>query len=44
MCEVTDCCFCGCYDPDMGCTMDSIDRTYACPLYSDNDFEPENED
>lgn len=30
-----DCCFCDCYDPDMGCTMPSIDRSYACPLCLD---------
>lgn len=22
----------GCYDPDLGCTIPSIDRWYACPL------------
>lgn len=26
-------CFnCDCYDPDMGCTMPSVDRSYACSL------------
>jgi len=25
---------CGCYDPDGGCTMSSLDRFYACPLES----------
>lgn len=23
---------CDCYDPDIGCTMSSLDRSYACPL------------
>jgi hypothetical protein len=26
------CLYCDCYDPDMGCTMSSLDRWYACPL------------
>lgn len=26
------CLGCGCYDPDMGCTMSSIDMCYACSL------------
>jgi hypothetical protein len=26
------CLYCGCYDEDMGCTMPSVDRSYACPL------------
>ena len=27
------CLDCDCYDPDLGgCTMPSIDRSYACPL------------
>lgn len=25
-------CGCDCYDEDMGCTMPSIDKSYACPL------------
>lgn len=27
-----ECLSCDCYDPDMGCTMLSIDREYACPI------------
>lgn len=31
--ENKDPCFgCDCNDPDMGCTMSSFDRSYACPL------------
>jgi hypothetical protein len=26
------CLNCDCYDPDLGCTMPSVDRGYACPL------------
>ena len=26
------CLSCSCYDEDLGCTMPSIDRTYACPI------------
>lgn len=26
---------CDCYDPDMGCTMPSVDRSYACSLEND---------
>lgn len=29
------CLDCDCYDPDFGCTMPSLDRYYACPLYAD---------
>ena len=26
-------CFnCDCYDPDMGCTMPAVDKSYACSL------------
>ncbi|MDD4509366.1 MAG: hypothetical protein PHY23_00375 [Oscillospiraceae bacterium] len=28
---------CDCNDPDMGCTMPSIDRNYACPIYDRQD-------
>lgn len=35
--ENFDCTLCDCYDPDYGCTMPSIDKCYACPLYSDSD-------
>jgi len=34
--EEPECSTCDCYDPDMGCTMSSIDRIYACP-YIDKD-------
>lgn len=27
------CLRCTCYDPDMGCTMPSYDKWYACPIY-----------
>lgn len=31
-------CFgCSCYDPDMGCTMPSQDRWYACKEYDNSD-------
>ena len=33
--ETNPCFGCGCYDPDMGCTMPSVDKCYACPLESD---------
>lgn len=26
------CLYCDCYDPDMGCTMPSVDKSYACSL------------
>ena len=26
-----ECWNCDCYDEDMGCTMPSIDKSYACP-------------
>lgn len=32
--KVNPCWGCGCYDPDMGCSMPSLDLDYACPLYS----------
>ena len=31
------CLSCGCYDEDVGCTMPSIDKWYACPLYTYED-------
>ena len=31
------CIGCLCYDPDFACTMPSIDRSFACPLYADPD-------
>ena len=36
--EPNDCLGCDCYDPDMGCTMSSIDRAYACPLEDDKEM------
>ena len=30
--NMTDCLNCDCYDPDMGCTMPSVDKSYACLL------------
>lgn len=34
-----ECFDCDCYDSDFGCTMPSIDLSYACLLFSDdNDF------
>lgn len=35
--EKNPCLSCGCYDPDMGCTMPSVDRCYACPQEADPD-------
>lgn len=32
MIENNPCINCGCYDEDMGCTMPSVDKIYACPL------------
>ena len=29
---VNPCLDCDCYDPDMGCSMPTVDRSYACPL------------
>ena len=29
------CLCCDCYDPDLGCTMPSVDLSYACPLEED---------
>lgn len=31
-----ECNDCDCYDPDMGCTMPSFDKSYACPLLYKN--------
>ncbi|GFI47777.1 hypothetical protein IMSAGC019_03103 [Lachnospiraceae bacterium] len=28
-----------CYNEDLGCTMSGIDRTYACPLITDDEME-----
>lgn len=30
--EENECLNCGCYDSDMGCTMPSVDKEYACTL------------
>ena len=35
------CLNCGCYDPDFGCTMPSVDRAYACLLEDNDDWEEE---
>lgn len=35
--EKDPCLDCGCYDPDMGCMMPSVDKCYACPLEADPD-------
>ncbi len=35
------CLSCDCHDPDMGCTMPSIDKSYACPLASCDDEQTE---
>lgn len=35
------CLSCDCHDPDMGCTMPSIDKSYACPLVSCDDEQTE---
>ncbi|MBQ8731575.1 MAG: hypothetical protein IJY82_01930 [Oscillospiraceae bacterium] len=35
--EKNPCLDCGCYDPDMGCMMPSVDKCYACPLEADPD-------
>ncbi|MCI8577962.1 MAG: hypothetical protein HFG64_10735 [Lachnospiraceae bacterium] len=33
-------CFrCGCWDPDTGCSMPGVDRSYACPLEADEEEE-----
>lgn len=33
--DVNPCFGCGCWNPDTGCTMPSIDRSYACWLEED---------
>lgn len=35
--EIDECANCDCNDPDVGCTMPSIDRSYACPLNTDSE-------
>ena len=30
------CLGCGCYNPDVGCTMPSHDKWYACPIYDNS--------
>lgn len=32
-----ECLECDCYDEDVGCTMPSVDKCYACPLYECED-------
>lgn len=34
---MNECLYCDCYDEDFGCTMPSIDKSYACPLYADEE-------
>ncbi|WP_303916482.1 hypothetical protein [Subdoligranulum variabile] len=33
--EANPCLGHGCYDPDLGCTIPSIDHWFACPLMPD---------
>ena len=37
--EKNPCLRCDCYDTDLGCTMPSLDREYACPLREDQGME-----
>ncbi|MDO4318300.1 MAG: hypothetical protein Q4C48_08870 [Lachnospiraceae bacterium] len=37
--KVNPCYGCGCYDEDMGCSMPSCDRIYACSVYATPDDE-----
>lgn len=37
MCKEKSCYSCDCYDEDFGCTMPSIDKSYACPLEADEE-------
>lgn len=32
-----ECLKCDCYDEDVGCTMPSVDKCYACSLYAYED-------
>ena len=34
---MNECLTCDCYDEDVGCTMPSVDKCYACPLYECED-------
>lgn len=34
---MNECLKCDCYDEDVGCTMPSIDKWYACSLYACGD-------
>ena len=34
---MNECLKCDCYDEDVGCTMSSIDKCYACSLYAYED-------
>ena len=35
--RMNECLKCDCYDEDVGCTMASIDKCYACSLYECED-------
>ena len=37
--DVNPCYGCDCYDEDMGCTMSSLDKGYACPLNDEQEVE-----
>ncbi len=37
--DISSCIECDCYDEDFGCTMPSVDKSYACPLNSPDDEE-----
>lgn len=37
--EINECLTCDAYDPDLGCTMPSVDLSYACPYEEDKEFE-----
>lgn len=41
--KVNPCYKCDCYDEDMGCTMPSVDKGYACPLNVNDEQEAEND-
>ena len=38
MYEEKSCLDCDCYDEDFGCTMPSVDKSYACPLEEDEEL------
>ncbi len=35
--EVNPCLKCVCWDPDLGCAMPSIDKSYVCPLKTEEE-------